>query len=181
MLEQNMNLTNTREENSCDNAFVTLIDVLRKELEIYRELKEHILREKNVLMKPSLDELYDSNARKENIILKARMLEDARAKTLKKILINLDIKDAVTLSEIAKYAGNEQKEEINEIRNELALISQQIKTLNEINKNLINVSITNVKGSIEFIDSMISRGTVYMESGQIKKIQNNGKYLRTEG
>ncbi|HOW57369.1 MAG TPA: flagellar protein FlgN [Smithellaceae bacterium] len=181
MLEENISLAETREENSCENSFDILIDVLRKELEIYRELKEHILREKNVLMKPSLDDLYDSNARKENIILKARMLEDARTKTLKKILINLDIKEVVTLSEIAKYAVSEQKREITEIRNELALISQQIKTLNEVNKDLINVSITNVKGSLEFIDSMISRATVYMETGQVKTIQNKGKYLRTEG
>jgi hypothetical protein len=70
---------------------------LSQELAIYQELKNAISGENVILIKPSLDELNHSNAIKENIILKAHMLEEVRLNILKKIARNFDI----------KYQGNQ--------------------------------------------------------------------------
>jgi hypothetical protein len=48
MLEQSMSLTNSREENSCENIFSSLIDILRKESVVYQELKSTIIYEKKI-------------------------------------------------------------------------------------------------------------------------------------
>jgi hypothetical protein len=182
MLEQNIILTDCREENSCETNFISLIDVLKKELAIYQELKNFIIGEKKILIKPSLDELNESNVRKENIILKARMLEEARTNILKKITRNLDLKvDEIKLVTLASYAVIEQRQEIEEIRKKMALISREIRTLNEMNKDLVGPSLANVKGSLDFISSLMSQGPVYLESGKIKSLQSKGKLLRTEG
>jgi hypothetical protein len=182
MLEQNIILTDCREENSCENYFISLIGVLKKELAIYQELNDFIIGEKKVFIKPSLTELNESNARKENIILKARMLEEARTNILKKIARNLELKvDEIKLATLARYAKIEQRQEIEEIRRKMTLISGEIKTLNEMNKDLVDSSLANVKGSIDFISSLMSQGPVYLESGKIKSFQSNGKFLRTEG
>jgi hypothetical protein len=182
MLENNVTLTDCREENSCDTIFISLIDVLKKELAIYRELKGFIVNEKKLLIKPSVTELCESNARKENIILKARMLEEARTNILKKIARNLDLKaDEIKLATLASYAVIEQRQEIEEIRKKMAIISEEIKTSNEKNKELVGVSLANVKGSLDFISLAMSQVPVYLESGKIKSLQNNGKLLRTEG
>ena len=182
MLEQTVSLTNCREENSCENIFTSLIDVLRKELAIYQELKDTIIYEKKILLRPSLEELNHINAIKENIILKARILDEARTNILKKIARSLDINTkGIRLNQVAVYAGIEQRKEIEEVKEALALISQDINALNEINKDLLDASLACVKSSLDFISSMMSRGDVYMESGKIKTMQNNGKFLHTEG
>ena len=121
MLEQGMILTNCREENSCEGVFTSLIEILRKESAIYQELKNCLINEKKLLMKPNLEELGHNNSAKENIILKARMLEEARASILKRIARSLDIRtNVVKLSQIASFAGHEQRKEIELNRDDLA-------------------------------------------------------------
>jgi flagellar biosynthesis/type III secretory pathway chaperone len=182
MLEQSMVLVDCREENTQTSLFKALIEVLKKELLIYQELKNIIILEKKILSKPSLEELNQSNALKENIILKSRMLEEVRTNILKKIGRIFDINiNAVKLSQIAGYAGKRQREELNEIQKSLALISQEINALNASNKDLLEASMNNIKGSLDFISSIMSAGSVYQESGKMKPTSNNGTYLHTEG
>jgi flagellar biosynthesis/type III secretory pathway chaperone len=182
MLEQNITLTDCREENSCETDFITLIEVLKKELAIYQELKSFIIDEKKILIRPSFEELNESNARKENIILKARMLEEARTNILKKIARNLELKaDETKLATVAGYTEIEQRQKIEEIRKKIVLISGEIRSLNERNKDLVGSTLNNVKGSLDFISSVMSQGPVYLESGKIKSFQSNGKFLRTQG
>jgi hypothetical protein len=182
MLEQSISLVNSREENSCENIFISLIEILRKELEVYQELKSAIIGEKKILIKPNLGEFNHTNALKENIILKARMLEEARTNIMKKIVRNLEIsaKD-IKLSQLAGYAGHEQRKEINEIREELVLIAGEINALNAANKDLLTASMTNIKSSLDFINSVMSSGSVYLQCGKIKSTDNNGIFLHKEG
>jgi flagellar biosynthesis/type III secretory pathway chaperone len=182
MLEQNMVLVDCREENNQISLFTALIEVLKKELLIYQELKNIIIQEKKILFKPSLEELNQNNSLKENIILKARMLEEVRTNILKKIGRIFDIKvNAVKLSHLAGYACKQQREELNEIRESLALISQEINALNAANKDLLEASVTNIKSSLDFISSIMSAGSVYLECGKMKSTNHNGTYLHTEG
>jgi DNA repair exonuclease SbcCD ATPase subunit len=110
------------------------------------------------------------------------MLEEVRTNILKKIARNLDLNaDDIKLSTLASYAVIEQRQEIEDVRKQLALILGEIKTLNERNNDLVGSSLANVKGSLDFISMIMSQGPVYLESGKIKSLQNNGKLLRTEG
>jgi hypothetical protein len=182
MLEHNVTLTDCREDNLCGTYFISLIDVLKKELAIYQELKDFIIGEDKILRKPSLAELNEINVCKENIILKARMLEEARKNILKKIAGNLDLSaDDIKLATLTSYAAIDQRQEIEEIRNKLALLAEEIMALTEKNKNLMGSSLFNIKGSLDFISLLMSPGPVYLESGKIKSMPNNGKFLRTEG
>lgn len=182
MLEQSITLTDCCEDNSCETTFISLIEVLKKELAIYQELKDFIIGEKKIFIKSSLDELNESNARKENIILKARMLEEARTNILKKIVRNLELKaDVVKLTAVASYALIEQRRKIEEIRGKIVFISEEIRSLNERNKDSVGSSLNNVKWSLDFISSLMSQEPVYLESGKIRSFQSNGKFLCTQG
>jgi hypothetical protein len=182
MLEQSMSLTNSREENSCENIFASLIEILRKELAVYQELKSTIIYEKKILKKPTLDELNHNNALKENIILKARMLTEARTNVLKKIARNLDLStNGIKLTQLAGFACSEQRKEIEDIRDDLALISREINALNTANKNLLDASMGNIKNSLDFINSIMSSESVYLECGKMKSVQKNGTYFHKEG
>jgi len=182
MLEHNISLTNMPEEKYCQTIFSSLIEVLKKELIIFHDLKRAMITEKKTLIKPSLDDLNHNNAIKENIILKARMLEEVRLNILKKIAHKLDIKTSeIRLNKLADYAEIEQGKEIKKITEEMTMISADISALNETNKNLLDISLICVKNSLDFITSMLSSEAVYMETGQIKTQPNNGKFIHTEG
>ncbi len=182
MLEQGMILANCREENSCESIFTSLIEILRKESFIYNDLKNCLINEKRLLIKPNLDELGHNNALKENIILKARMLEEARANILKRIARSLDIStNVVKLSQITSHAGLEQRKEIELLRDDLALIAREINALNQTNKDLLDASMGNIKSSLDFISSIMSSESVYMGCGKLKPAHNNGMYLHKEG
>lgn len=182
MLEQNISLTDCPVENSCENIFTSLIEVLRKEQNIYQELKSIIVGEKMILTKPSLDELNHSNALKENIVLKARILEETRTNILKKIARSLDLgTNKMNMMELCRYAGIEQRREIEAISAELAVIARDINALNKSNQYLLEASLTCVNGTLDFISSLMSQGEGYLESGKIKTIPANGKFLYLEG
>lgn len=182
MLEQGMGLLNSQQENSCENCFAYLINILRKELDIYQELKQVIICEKGILKKPVLEELNHNNAIKENIILKARMVGEARTTILKKIArsLNLDQK-GIKLIQLAVYACSEQRKEIEEIRDNLLFVSSEVNALNTASQDLLNASLGNIKSSLNFISSIISSEPVYQESGKMKQKHRNGIYLHKVG
>lgn len=183
MLEQYNMVTNCLDDSVNEGLFTSLIDVLRKELIIFQELKDFLVAEKNILMKSaSLVKINENNAVKENIILKSRILEEVRTNIFKKIAHNLDIDDgAINLSLLANYAVNEQGQILEKIKSDLLNVASDINRMNGENKYLLDASINNVKGSLDFIYSLIDRSGVYLGSGKINEISKNGRLLRTEG
>lgn len=183
MLEQNANVTNCLEDYVSDGLFSSLIEILKKELSVYRELRIFLISEKEMLMKASpLIELNENNAVKENIILKSRILEEVRTTILKKIARNLDLEDDTTkLMSLANYAVLEKRQIIEKLKNDLLKVAREIRVLNDDNKYLLDTSLNNVKGSLDFISSLIDRSGVYLGNGKINEIKTNGRLLRTEG
>jgi flagellar biosynthesis/type III secretory pathway chaperone len=183
MLEQSTIVSDCLEECTCQGLFTSLIDVLRKELSIYRELKDFMAVEKKMLLKSApVVQINENNAVKENIILKARILEEVRTNVLKKIARNLDINEGTTkLMSLSHFAVIEQRQTIEKLKNDLLNIARDISKMNEENKYLLGTSISIVKGSIDFISSLIDRSGVYLGSGKINEVRKNGRLLRTEG
>lgn len=183
MLEQSNAIANCLEDSASEGLFTSLIDVLNKELAIYRELKDFLAIEKVMLMKSaSIAQINENNAVKENIILKSRILDEVRTNVLKKIARNLDIDDdAIKLMSLANYAAIEQRQLIENLKSDLVRIARDIRMMNDENKYILDISINNVNGSLDFISSLIDRSGVYLGSGKINEIGKNGRLLRTEG
>ena len=181
MLEQNIHLSNRLEACVNDDLFSALIDVLTGEISIYEELKKFLITEKNMLVKPAaFAEINKSNAAKENIILKARISQEARTNLLKKIARNLDIsEDEVNLISLAAFAGAEKGKIIKNLRSALLEITKEIETINSDNSNILDGSIDNVKASLEFLTSLLERSGIYLGNGKIGTVQHNGRLLRT--
>ena len=183
MLDQSTSVTNCLEDAASQGLFTSLIDVLRKELAIYRELKNFLAMEKQSLLKSaSLFSVNENNAVKENIILKARILEEVRTNVLKKIARNLDIDDsAIKLMSLAHYAVIEQRQTIEKLRNELSDVAQEVTKMNDENKYLLDASMNNIRISLDFISSLVDRSGIYLGNGRINEMGKNGRLLRTEG
>jgi flagellar biosynthesis/type III secretory pathway chaperone len=178
-----MHLSNLLEESVNDKLFDSLIDVLTGERSVYRELKKFLISERDLLVKSSaFAEISKCNAAKENIILKARISQEARINLLKKISRNLDInEEGVSLASLAVYAGSGKRQIIENLRNDLLQISAEIELINKENSYILDKSIYNIKVSLELLTSLVDRSGIYLGNGKIGIMQNNGRLLSTEG
>jgi len=178
----NMNHIELSMEQDLDNLFDSLIELLQREIEIYRCILDSVVHEKKILLKPSLDKIYESNARKETLILKAKLLEEVRSGIVKKIAAALGKSEQdVNLSALALAAGKDRGKLIRESRSVLSPLLQEIQERNENNKLLLDSSLVFVRSSIHFINDLLSPSTGYLETGRINTLSRNGRLLRTEG
>ncbi len=164
----------------------SLISVLRKEIEVYSKLHKCFLNEREILSGSSVDELYESNSRKETCILKARMVEEARTKLVEKIINILNFDGKVldkdrSLSTLLLHGDAGQKRDMEECRSALSSLLMDIHGLNERNKTLLDSSLFYVRKSIDFLGQIIYSSATYLNTGRLKVNNLNGKILRRQG
>jgi hypothetical protein len=163
--------------------------MLKNEVDVYSKLHKCFLNERKILAGSSVDELYESNSRKETCILKARMVEEARTKLVERIInaLNLDGKALDldgknrTLSTLLLHGDDSQKRDMEECRSALSFLLRDIHTLNDRNKTLLDSSLFYVRKSIDFLGQLIYPGATYLSTGRLKANNLNGKIVSREG
>jgi len=160
----------------------SLLAVLRQDVEIFGELQANINEKRDVLRRPSLELLTESNSKTETCVLKARMLEEARANIVKKIAKSLDRQEKdITLTFLASYVDGQRKNELKAQQKVLSSLMGSINEINEKNKVLLDYSVSYVKSTMDFIDNLFSTGADYVNTGQLKAGARNGRILCKEG
>lgn len=169
-------------DNTSHTLYETLISILKKEIEICRELHASLADEREVLAGSSADELYQSNARKEACILKAGMLEEARTRLIERIAATLGIEErGLNLSKLLSHAGDDQRRKLKECRSILRSLLTDINELNERNKMLLDASLSHAQRSIDFLGQLIYPGATYLNTGRLKTNSMNGRIVSREG
>jgi flagellar biosynthesis/type III secretory pathway chaperone len=183
MLNHSNTVANCLEDSAIEELFASLIDILGRELVIYQELKDFLTVERSALMNSGLlDELNENNSHKENIILKSRILEEVRSNVLKKIARHLDMDERrIKLSALVEYADHEKAESIEKLKRALMTMTRDIALMNDENRYLLNTSINNIKGSLNFMSSLMNRSGIYLGNGAIGENRNSGRLLHAEG
>jgi flagellar biosynthesis/type III secretory pathway chaperone len=161
----------------------SLIDLLKREIAVYRELQTTITQERVILLKPSLDRILESNSKKETVLLKAKMLEEGRLKIVKKIAKMLDLEEKeINLSTLISYADHDQEKDLIECQSILHGLVAKNREMNQNNKGLLDYSLQFLQGSVDFIHSLMSSASAcYMPSGKMRPIARNGKIVKTRG
>ena len=183
MMEQDMNLLQNLEGDSglpslCDS----LLSVLRKEIEVYGELEEAMAQERSVLERPSLTGLQESNARKETCLLKTRILEEVRMKIIGKIARSLNVSEEdVRFSTILSSVEGPRREDLKACRLRLREVLSRIRETNRGNRALLDTSLGGVRNSMGFIYNLLSQGSTYMDSGELKARNLNGRIYSRKG
>lgn len=159
-----------------------LVDVLWKEVEVYRELREAVALERQVIMNPSLEELHESNSRKETCVLKTRLLEEIRTSLTGRIAAHLDIDEGeINLSGLLSHASPPQRKRLGECQSILRALVTDITRLNGRNGLLIESSIRFSESAANFIASIISGGSTYAPSGRMITDGLNGRVCSERG
>jgi flagellar biosynthesis/type III secretory pathway chaperone len=160
----------------------SLEEVLSKEVEVYRELREAVVLERQVIMNSSLEALHESNARKETCLLKTRLLEEVRANLTGRIASHLGIDEGeITLSGLLSHASPQQRERLKECQAVLRALVTDIAGMNSRNGLLIESSIRFSEASMNFLAGIMSSGSVYAGSGRLKTDGLNGRICSERG
>jgi flagellar biosynthesis/type III secretory pathway chaperone len=183
MLNQNVNIVpDLALEGTLGSLLDGLADVLQKEVEVYRELREAVAQEREVIMKPSLEALHESNARKETCVLKTRLLEEVRTSLTGRIASHLCIDEGeMTLSGLLSHASPQQRKRLGECQSVLRTLVTDIAGMNSRNGLLIESSIRFSENTVNFLAGMMSSGSVYAESGRLKTDGLNGRICSERG
>jgi len=165
-----------------ENLLDSLLAVLRKDVEVYRELQGYLNEKRDVLVKPSLDRLNESNSKTETCALKAKMLEEARANIIRKVAKLLDREEKeITLTFLAGYAEGRQKAELRAQQKTLASLVSSVKEINDKNKVLLDYSQAFVKSTMDFVNHLLSAGADYVNTGRLQSSNRNGRMLYRRG
>lgn len=164
------------------SLYDSLILVLEEEIEIYRKFHDCLVNESVILAGASMEELHESNVRKERCIMEARMLEEARTSIVDKINAGLGNAEKDTgLSALSSYGNSSQKKALKECGALLSTLATGVNELNNKNKALLDASILYVQKSIDFLGQLFSPGAVYMNSGRLKPVGEHGNMLSRKG
>ena len=160
----------------------SLLAVLEKEIEICRELLTAVSGERSILTRPSVASLQQSNARKETLVLKTRMIEEARTGIVKKIArqLNLD-EEKINFTILAQFLKEDQRLALQDRRKTLATLAGQVGRINEENRNLIDASLQHLKNSVDFLAGLMSTDPVYHRNGQVRADRLNGRLINRKG
>lgn len=168
--------------NELSYLFDSLLVTLRSEIEVYKELKDAVLKEREVLKKYSVEELLESNSKKETVILKAKMMEEVKLNIVRKILNEVGISDHnVNISVLIRYADADRKKALKAYQLALRVMTEEIHRINRNNMELMNMLLQSVVGSINFLNNLVFSGETYAVSGKMTQIGSQGRLLRTEG
>ena len=183
MLEQSMIMSESMDPHVNEGLFVSLIDVLTKELLIYTELRDFLINERKGLSTlTSIDGINEHNIMKENIILKSKILQEVRTNIVKKIAKNFDFEEnEVKLLTLLGYATEEKRKTIEQIKIDLMNIVRDVVKLNNENKNILNASSYNVNELLEYLSSLTSQSIIYQINGKFDQILSKGRLLHREG
>ncbi len=178
--------TNQEEEVPEQKEFAILLDslltILKKEVEVYEELLSIAIEGGSVLKKASLELISENHNKMETCLLKAKMLEEARGKAVKKIAMVLDVEERdINLTVLCDRARGKQKTELYSIQTTLTRIISTLKKANDESKALLDYSLFYVGSTMSFIGSILSAGAGYAETGKLKAGTMNGKILSREG
>ena len=149
-----------------------LLNLLEEETNIFRSIFDILEEETAALLTSNLNELNEVLKKKENEVLKIRLLEAKREKIVQSIanIAGCPAK-GLTLSKLAGMVTQSYSDAIFKISDKLEQFTHSIRLLNQKNKKLVEQSLGLVRDSLSILDNLLSPVPVYHHTG--KFLQSN--------
>ena len=163
-----------------DDKFGTLLDILEKEVELYREFLTLLQRERQYMIDLSLDRLHECNNQKEAVILNLKVLDESRVDVIDSIR-NGDQSASPTLSMIIEKAPARYKGGLESCRSNLRSLVGSIREINQINGVLSERAINYTRSSLSFLNRLFHELPVYLSSGQRGQRKRTGRLVSKKG
>jgi len=154
------------------------LDILEGEKALYLSLLSVLQLEKKAVIDSKFKELNENSKKKENLILKIRILEEQRVKLLKKLcdLFNYPLQN-IDLLILSQLVDEPYSTRLKEYHSNLSALIESIQEINHANKDLITHSLELVKGSLFLLNNLMGSSSVYYRTGKIHNSEQGGIVL----
>lgn len=171
-----------RNEAEFTDLMDSLLVVLKKEVEVYEELRSITIEGTRVITGFSLENLSDSQKKMETCVLKAKMLEEVRGNIVKKVARKMEKDEReINLSLLSLYANKAQALELRNQQRKLAPLIESVRNNKEKYTDLIEYSLSYMKNSFNFINGLLFSAGDYARTGKLKSAGLNGRVFCKEG
>lgn len=149
----------------------TLMETINEEIKIYEDLLAIGKEKKNIIINNEVEVLKQMNTVEISLANKLKKLEEKRKESFDDIKMVLGLSGHITLTKITEKLKNEkEKKELINLKEKLKTTAEELRKINEINRNLINNSLDYIGFSMNLIRqfNMEDAGTYSKEDLQQK-------------
>ncbi|GAB1535831.1 hypothetical protein ADMFC3_14620 [Geovibrio sp. ADMFC3] len=141
------------------DRFRNLLDIMKSQCELYSELASVMALEKEAVARWNVDDTLELTKRKDTLVYKEKLLEEARRTIIKKISMD-EGRDEISLLEIIDLMDEDNlRQEFNQVKADLKLVMHR---LNDENLALKILYRTNISLVNDFFDKLgITAGSTY--------------------
>lgn len=158
-----------------------LLDTLDDELQCHTNLLGIILEETQVLRKSRLPDILDIGARKGDAFRQSEAAAHRRAEAVGRIIARLGLDGPVSFIQMAAYADIATRQRLTGYRENFADRVRRIEEANEINRQIIALTLAHVSHNINFINNIWTSIPNYDQNGQIKAGNLQGRLISQAG
>jgi len=147
-----------------------LITILNKEIGLHGELLSILHKDRELLIDLCIEDLFESNKKKETCVLKIKMLEESRLLLIDKLSQHYTVPpQELTLSRIISLVEEPFRSALNNARSNLSSLIKSIKEVNQGNELIVNDSLYYFNRSLNFLNYASSLSPIYVDNGKIKE------------
>ncbi len=143
----------------------TLILTLEKENQIYNEVLKLAKDKKSVLIDGKMKELEEITKKEENYVVSLIKVEEAREKTVQKLLKSLKVQAVENISDLLQYLDSEERLAVERAKRTLQHTVKFVDIENGFNQKLIQQSLDLLELNMDVLTDYSSTGTNYQGSG----------------
>lgn len=162
-----------------DKEVKAVIDILTKEHSYYKDMLELSKSKKSIVIEGKVAELDKIVKLEQNMIFNIGQLERKREEEVAKLSRALNLNsEQITISELTKVLRPELKKELENIQNKLQETFSELKTVNDVNGQLIEQSLEYIDYSINMITSSSTpAGSLYDDINDKSSGKQGKKHL----
>ena len=155
-----------------------LVSVLTQEIDVYETLLSTLQEEKAAVVHSHIEELNECTKKKENCVLKLRILDEQRAMVWDSLSGDVEPGDRpATLAHLASVAEEPHKSRLEACLSDLRALTGAISDINRSNESLLRHSMAMVKSSIRMLNHAIAEPPVYGSTGAFGMCRHSGAFL----
>ncbi len=169
--------------NRKNELYTNLVETLDQSVKVYRNLLDLIRKEKDILIGADMAELDESNRAKEAMLVKLKLLEQARMKVARDLAREVDCNvDNPRLLEIASHFEGEPGDRLRNLHSVLDLMLKRVSDLNKENEILVQSALKTANGAMDQIRDSFQEKTTYQRKGALSPnaVTSSGQLVRKE-
>lgn len=170
-----MKITKPADNNSdgIGNVVKDLTHVIEKEVTAFQSLLDVLVEQQASIVKGDTDSVTTSNEEVEKIVTETMKLERARLEKSLDISRSLNTKEQLSVSQIIPLVEEKYASRLNELKNDLSVLTGKIQSTNKRNRYLLEHSLQFVNKCLRVLTQGQGSAHSYSKKGKVSMRENS--------